>query len=47
MIYYLFSSYEVKIKDNIAMLVGEVLYFGINYLGQRLVVFKKGEGKND
>ena len=46
-IYYLFSSYEVKIKDNIAMLVGEVLYFGINYLGQRLVVFKKGEGKND
>lgn len=46
-IYYLFSSYEVKIKDNIAMLVGEFLYFGINYLGQRLVVFKKGEGKND
>ena len=46
-IYYLISSYEVKIKDNIAMLVGEVLYFGINYLGQRLVVFKKGEGKND
>ena len=46
-IYYFFSSYEVKIKDNIAMLVGEVLYFGINYLGQRLVVFKKGEGKND
>lgn len=40
LIYYIFSHFDEKIKDNIAMLTGEVLYFVINYIGQRLVVFK-------
>ena len=42
-IYLIFSSQSVKIKDNIAMLTGEFLYLAINYLSQRLVVFKDKE----
>ncbi|MGI5096012.1 GtrA family protein [Treponema socranskii] len=42
-IYLIFSSQSVKVKDNIAMLTGEFLYLAINYLGQRLVVFKNKE----
>lgn len=40
LIYKLLSQYSTKIRDNIAMLTGEVLYTIVNYLGQRLVVFK-------
>ena len=39
LIYITFSSVSAKIKDNIAMLTGEILYTILNYLGQRLVVF--------
>ncbi|WP_149554208.1 GtrA family protein [Treponema pectinovorum] len=42
-IYLIFSSQSIKVKDNIAMLTGEFLYLAINYLGQRLVVFKNKE----
>ena len=37
----LLSGQSVKIQDNGAMLVGMVLFVVINYLGQRLFVFKK------
>ncbi len=40
-IYLLFTDKSEALKDNIAMLTGEVLYTIINYLGQRLVVFHK------
>ena len=40
LIYWIFSSQSIKVKDNIAMLTGEILYTVINYLGQRLIVFK-------
>ena len=36
----LLSGQSVKIQDNGAMLVGMVLFVVINYLGQRLFVFK-------
>lgn len=43
LIYCLFNSHSVDFKDNVAMLTGECLYTGINYLGQRLIVFKNKE----
>ncbi|MDR0908600.1 MAG: GtrA family protein [Spirochaetaceae bacterium] len=30
-----------KIRDNVAMLAGMCLFTGINYIGQRLVVFRR------
>lgn len=41
LIYWLLKSYSIKIKDNVAMLTGEILYTLINYIGQRFVVFKQ------
>lgn len=35
----LFSGADVRLRDNLAMLVGMGLYVVLNYLGQRLVVF--------
>ncbi|MDD7733294.1 MAG: GtrA family protein [Firmicutes bacterium] len=32
---------EVKLVENIAMLVGMVLFVGLNYLGQRFLVFSE------
>lgn len=32
-----------KIQENVAMLVGMVLYTGLNYFGQRFFAFKKQE----
>jgi len=32
------------VRENIAMFAGMCLFTGLNYLGQRLVVFKRGEG---
>lgn len=40
LIYWIFASKTVQFKDNVAMLVGEVLYTLINYIGQRFIVFK-------
>lgn len=40
LIYWILADKSVQFKDNVAMLTGEVLYTIINYLGQRLVVFK-------
>ena len=39
-IYWIFNTKSLEIKDNITMLTGEILYMGLNYLGQRLIVFK-------
>lgn len=43
LIYFIFSNKPIQFKDNIAMLTGEVLYTVLNYIGQRLVVFKVKE----
>lgn len=39
LVYRLLSESEESVKDNVAMLTGEALYFAINYIGQRFVVF--------
>ena len=39
MVYKMFIEQSEKIKDNIAMIFGMILYTGLNYLGQRLLVF--------
>ena len=38
---WILASQTVAVQENVAMLVGMVLYTGINYIGQRLVVFKE------
>lgn len=38
---YLITGYSKSIQENIAMLVGMCLFVGLNYLGQRFVVFKE------
>lgn len=39
-IYFAFSDFSVKILDNISMFCGMILYTGLNYFGQRFIVFK-------
>ncbi len=38
---YLLSGQSVTIQENVAMLVGMVIFVGLNYLGQRFFAFKK------
>ena len=35
------SSYPVTVQENVAMIVGMILYTGLNYIGQRIIVFKE------
>ena len=35
-----FNNSPIKIRENIALFTGMCLFTGINYLGQRLIVFK-------
>lgn len=44
-IYAIFSFQTEQIKGNIAMAVGMVLYTGLNYIGQRFVVFAEKSSK--
>ena len=37
---YLLSGYSVRVQENTAMLIGMVLFTGLNYLAQRFIVFK-------
>lgn len=41
MIYRMFANRSENIKDNIALFLGMCLYTGLNYIGQRLVVFRE------
>jgi putative flippase GtrA len=43
---YLLRDSPQQIRENIALFAGMCLFTGINYLGQRLVVFR-GKEKND
>jgi len=40
-IYCVFSGHSVKAQDNIAMAAGICIFSGLNYLGQRFIVFSK------
>lgn len=37
---YLLSDYSKIIQENVAMFIGMVIFTGLNYLGQRFIVFK-------
>jgi len=41
----LLEGHSLNVQENVAMLVGMVLYTGLNYLGQRFFAFKREEGK--
>ncbi|WP_057872809.1 GtrA family protein [Liquorilactobacillus ghanensis] len=36
-----FQNFDTSLRDNIAMLVGAVLFTALNYVGQRFWIFKK------
>ena len=38
-------NYPIRIRENVAILTGMSLFAGLNYLGQRLLVFKKGKNQ--
>ena len=38
---WLLPGWELEARDNLAMLVGQVLFVGCNYLGQRLFAFRQ------
>jgi uncharacterized protein with PQ loop repeat len=42
---FLLKDISLKTRENIALFTGMCLFTGINYLGQRLVVFKDIKGK--
>ena len=37
----MFANQSENIKDNVALFLGMCLYTGLNYIGQRLVVFRE------
>lgn len=41
MVYHLLKGWPLPVRDNGAMLVGMCLFVGLNYLGQRCLVFRK------
>jgi putative flippase GtrA len=43
LVYRIFVNHNQKLRDNISMLTGMCLFTGINYLGQRFIVFKKSK----
>jgi hypothetical protein len=42
---YLLRDSPQKIRENLALLTGMCLFTGINYFGQRLVVFKEARSE--
>lgn len=41
LVFNILSTQVQSIQDNASMLVGMILFVGLNYLGQRIIVFKK------
>lgn len=44
---FILSGFDKKIIDNISMLVGMCLFVGLNYIGQRYIVFKDENNKEN
>jgi putative flippase GtrA len=40
-IYFMLADYSLKIQDNAALAAGMCLFTGLNYLGQRFIVFQR------
>jgi len=45
-LYFLLADYSPKIRDNASLFAGMCLYTGLNYIGQRFIVFHKRGTKN-
>jgi putative flippase GtrA len=45
--HYLLKTSNQQTRDNIAMLAGICLFTGVNYIGQRLVVFRSPDMKTE
>ena len=43
----LLANAQTAVRDNVSMVVGMVLFTGLNYLGQRLFAFREKENRND
>lgn len=41
LVYHILAKASVTVRDNCAMLAGMCLFVGLNYLGQRFVVFRE------
>ncbi|GHV87148.1 hypothetical protein AGMMS50255_4440 [Spirochaetia bacterium] len=41
LIYRILQNYNQKTRDNISLFLGMCLFTGINYMGQRFIVFRK------
>ena len=41
LVYMLLSAFSLNLKDNIAMLLGSLIFIALNYISQRFIVFKK------
>jgi len=44
---YLLEDSSQKVRENVALLTGMCLFTGLNYLGQRLVVFRENKEKEN
>ena len=40
---YFLSGFSVSVQENVSMVLGMVLFVGLNYLGQRFFAFKKDQ----
>lgn len=45
LVLYILSDLTQEIQENIAMLVGMCLFVGLNYIGQRFLVFRRSESE--
>ena len=43
---WLLKDADVRVRDNLAMLVGMVIFTGLNYLGQRFFAFRQARGED-
>ncbi len=43
----LLQKYSITLQENVAMVIGMVLFTSLNYLSQRFLVFRKGNNKNE
>lgn len=44
MVEFILAGTSERVQGNISMLVGMCMFVGLNYFGQRLIVFKRSEG---
>ena len=46
-VFWMLRSFSDKIRDNVSMLVGMCFFVGLNYLGQKFIVFAKRDKERE